>query len=137
MSNFNLAVIVGRMVADPDIRYTQKGAALVRFTLAVNRTWKTSEGANGEEVSFIEFEVWGRLAETISQHFRKGHAILVQGRLKQNVWEDKETKQKRSKIVVVVESFQFIEAKREKNVDEELMPQKPETRQVVEDDVPF
>jgi single-strand DNA-binding protein len=112
MANFNKVIIAGNLTRDPELRYTPKGTAVARITLAVNRTWKNESGENKEEVSFVDVDIWGRQAEVIGQYMKKGRPLLVEGRLKQDTWEDKNTKQKQSKLKVVLESFSFIDSNR-------------------------
>lgn len=112
MANFNKVILAGNLTRDPELRYTPKGTAVARITLAVNRTWKGEDGQSKEEVSFVDVDIWGRQAETISQYMKKGRPLLVEGRLKQDTWEDKNTKQKQSKLKVVLESFSFIDSNR-------------------------
>jgi single-strand DNA-binding protein len=112
MANFNKVIIAGNLTRDPELRYTPKGTAIAQFTLALNRKWKTETGEMKEEVSFIDVDAFGRQAEVIGQYLRKGKPFLVEGRLKQDTWEDKNTKQKQSKIKVVLESFSFIDSNR-------------------------
>jgi single-strand DNA-binding protein len=112
MANFNKVILAGNLTRDPELRYTPKGTAVARITLAVNRTWKSESGESKEEVSFVDVDVWGRQAEVISQYMKKGRPLLVEGRLKQDTWEDKNTKQKQSKLKVVLESFSFIDSNR-------------------------
>jgi single-strand DNA-binding protein len=111
MASFNRVILAGNLTRDPELRYTPKGSAVANFSLAVNRTWKTESGENKEEVSFIEVEAWGRQAEVIAQYMRKGRPLLIEGRLKQDTWEDKNTHQKQSKLKVVLEGFSFIDSK--------------------------
>lgn len=111
MASFNKVILAGNLTRDPELRYTPKGTAVAQFALAVNRTWKSETGENKEEVSFIDIEAYGRQAEVIAQYMRKGRPFLVEGRLKQDSWEDKTTHQKRTKLKVVLESFSFIDAK--------------------------
>jgi single-strand DNA-binding protein len=111
MASFNKVILAGNLTRDPELRYTPKGSAVAGFSLAVNRTWKTESGESKEEVSFIEVEAWGRQAEVIAQYMRKGRPLLVEGRLKQDTWEDKNTHQKQSKLKVVLEGFSFIDSK--------------------------
>jgi single-strand DNA-binding protein len=111
MPSFNRVIIAGNLTRDPELRYTPKGSAVANFSLAVNRTWKSESGESKEEVSFIEVEAWGRQAEVIAQYMRKGRPLLVEGRLKQDTWEDKNTHQKQSKLKVVLEGFSFIDSK--------------------------
>ena len=112
MANFNKVILAGNLTRDPELRYTPKGTAVARITLAVNRTWKSESGENKEEVSFVDVDIWGRQAEVISQYMKKGRPLLVEGRLKQDTWEDKNTKQKQSKLKGVLESFSFIDSNR-------------------------
>ncbi|HXB61048.1 MAG TPA: single-stranded DNA-binding protein [Candidatus Acidoferrales bacterium] len=111
MASFNKVILVGNLTRDPELRYTPKGTAVARITLAVNRTFTSGEGGEKkEEVSFVDVDVWGRQAEVISQYMKKGRPLLVEGRLKQDTWEDKNTKQKQSKLKVVLESFSFLDS---------------------------
>jgi single-strand DNA-binding protein len=111
MASFNKVILVGNLTRDPELRYTPKGTAVARITLAVNRTFSSGEGGEKkEEVSFVDVDVWGRQAEVISQYMKKGRPLLVEGRLKQDTWEDKNTKQKQSKLKVVLESFSFLDS---------------------------
>jgi single-strand DNA-binding protein len=111
MASFNKVILAGNLTRDPELRYTPKGTAVARITLAVNRTY-TVEGEKKEEVSFVDVDVWGRQAEVIAQYMKKGRPLLVEGRLKQDTWEDKNTKQKQSKLKVVLESFSFLDSSR-------------------------
>ena len=108
----NKVIIFGNLTRDPELRYTPKGTAIAQITLAVNRKWKTETGEMREEVSFIDVDAFGRQAEVIGQYLKKGRPFLVEGRLKQDTWEDKNTKQKQSKIKVVLEGFSFIDSNR-------------------------
>ena len=111
MASFNKVILAGNLTRDPELRYTPKGTAVARITLAVNRTYTSSEGGEKkEEVSFVDVDIWGRQAEVIAQYMKKGRPLLVEGRLKQDTWEDKNTKQKQSKLKVVLESFSFIDS---------------------------
>jgi single-strand DNA-binding protein len=113
MANFNKVILAGNLTRDPELRYTPKGTAVARITLAVNRVYTSGEGGEKkEEVSFVDVDVWGRQAEVIAQYMKKGRPLLVEGRLKQDTWEDKNTKQKQSKLKVVLESFSFIDTNR-------------------------
>jgi single-strand DNA-binding protein len=111
MANFNKVILAGNLTRDPELRYTPKGTAVAKFALAVNRTWKSETGEAKEEVSFIDVDAFGRQAEVIAQYMRKGRPFLVEGRLKQDTWEDKNTHQKQSKLKVVLEGFSFIDSK--------------------------
>ncbi len=111
MASFNKVILAGNLTRDPEMRYTPKGTAVASFGLAVNRRWKSETGELKEEVSFIDIEAFGKQAETIAQYLRKGRPFLVEGRLRQDTWEDKNTHQKQSKLKVVLEAFSFIDSK--------------------------
>jgi single-strand DNA-binding protein len=111
MANFNKVILAGNLTRDPELRYTPKGSAVVQIGMAINRTWKSESGESKEEVTFVDVEAWERQAEVIAQYFRKGRPILIEGRLKLDTWEDKNTHQKMSKLKVRLESFSFIDSK--------------------------
>ena len=108
MASFNKVILVGNLTRDPELRYTPKGMAIAKIGLAVNRTWKSETGETKEEVTFVDVDVFGRTAENVGQYMRKGSPILIEGRLRLDTWEDKQTNQKRSKLGVVAETVQFL-----------------------------
>jgi single-strand DNA-binding protein len=108
MASFNKVILVGNLTRDPELRYTPKGMAIAKIGLAVNRTWKNEAGESKEEVTFVDVDVFGRTAENVSQYMRKGSPILIEGRLRLDQWDDKQTGQKRSKLGVVAETVQFL-----------------------------
>jgi single-strand DNA-binding protein len=112
MANFNKVILAGNLTRDPELRYTPKGTAVARIGLAINRTWKSETGEMKEEVTFVDVDAFGRTAENIGQYFKKGRPILIEGRLRYETWEDKQTNQKRSKLGVVLENFQFMDSNR-------------------------
>ncbi len=108
MASFNKVILLGNLTRDPELRYTPKGMATARLGLAVNRSYKTDAGETREEVTFIDVDAWGKQAELISQYLRKGAPLFLEGRLKFDQWDDKQTGQKVSKLRVVLENFQFV-----------------------------
>ena len=111
MANFNKVILAGNLTRDPELRYLPKGTAVAKFGLAINRTWKSETGESKEEVTFVDVEAFGRQAEVVAQYMKKGRPFLVEGRLKLDTWEDKNTHQKQSKMKVVLEGFSFIDSK--------------------------
>ena len=105
--NLNLVVVAGNLTKDPEVKFTPNGKAVANLSLAVNRRWKTEDGQDKDETVFIDVQAWGKTAEVIGRHCTKGAGVLFQGRLKLDQWEDKQTGQKRSKLFVVADSFQF------------------------------
>ena len=111
MANFNKVILAGNLTRDPELRYTPTGTAIATFGMAINRSWKTETGETKEEVTFVDIDAFGRQAEIVGQYFKKGRPMLVEGRLKFDQWEDKNTHQKQSKLKVRLESFSFIDTK--------------------------
>jgi single-strand DNA-binding protein len=106
----------------------------------MNRRWTSETGEVREETTFVEVEAWGPQAETISKYVKKGSPLLVEGRLRMDQWDDKQTGQKRTRLVVVCENAKFVGAP-PRDI-EGLEPSKPEAasqEDIVppEDDVPF
>lgn len=106
MRGFNKVVLMGNLTRDPELRSTPSGQNVTSFSLAVNRSWKNANGEQQEAVDYIDCNVWGKPAEIINQYMKRGSGILVSGRLQQRSWEQEG--QKRSKIEVVVEDFNFV-----------------------------
>jgi single-strand DNA-binding protein len=108
MKGFSKAIIAGNLTRDPETRTTPGGASVTSFTIAVNRSFKDASGSNRESTSFLDCVAWAKGGELIAQYCKKGSGLLVSGRIEQRSWEDKDTKQKRSKVEVVVEDFSFL-----------------------------
>jgi len=108
MPNLNICHIIGNLTRDPELRVTPKGTVICTFSLAVNRKWKDDGQQEREEVTFIDCEAWGKAGENIAKYCTKGRPLYVQGRMRLDQWEDKTTKEKRSRMKVVVEQFQFL-----------------------------
>lgn len=110
MSAFNLVILMGNLTRDVELKFTPKGTAIAKFGLAINRKYRTESGDSKEDVCFVDIDCFGKQAETIAQYMRKGSKIHLTGRLKLDSWDDKATGQKRSRLGVVLESFQFIDS---------------------------
>jgi len=108
MANFNKVILVGNLTRDPELRYTPKGLAIAKVGLAINRNWTSETGEKKEEVTFVDVDIFGRTAENVAQYMKKGRPILIEGRLRLDQWDDKQTGQKRSKLGVVGEVVQFL-----------------------------
>jgi single-strand DNA-binding protein len=108
MASFNKVILMGNLTRDPELRYTPKGTALAKLGLAVNRRWTSETGETKEEVTFVDVEAWSAQAENIAKYMKKGSPLLIEGRLRLDQWDDKQTGQKRSKLVVVCENSRFV-----------------------------
>ncbi len=110
MSNLNKVFLMGRLTRDPELRYTPQGVPVSDLGLAVNREYTpTGGGEKRKDTLFIDVTVWKRHAEVCCQYLRKGSPIFIEGRLSMDAWE--QDGQKRSRIKVVAENFQFIGGK--------------------------
>lgn len=110
MASYNKVLLMGNLTRDVELKYTPGNQAVANIGLAVNRRYKTAEGEQREETTFVDCEAWGRTAEVMNQYLAKGRPVFVEGRLKLDTWTDKDGG-KRSKHRVVVENFQFIDAR--------------------------
>lgn len=104
---FSKAIVTGNITRDPEMRTVPSGAQVCSFSVAVNRSFKASDGSSKESVSFIDCVAWGKAAEIICQYAKRGTGILVSGRLEQHSYETKEG-QKRSRTEIIVEDFNFL-----------------------------
>lgn len=112
MASFNKVILMGNLTRDPELRYTPKGTAVAKLGIAVSRKWRNDTGEMQEETTFVDVDAFGKQAETIGQYLKKGRPIMVEGRLRLDQWEDKNSGQKRSKLNVVLENFQFLDSGR-------------------------
>ena len=107
MASFNKVILMGNLTRDPETRVTATGLTICKLGLAVSRSFTTKDGERREETTFVDIDAFGKQAEVITKYFRKGKPILVEGRLKLDQWESNDG-QKRSKMGVVMETFQFV-----------------------------
>ena len=107
MASYNKVILLGNLTRDPQLSYTPSNTAVVEFGLATNRKWKDQAGQQREEVCFADCQMYGRRAEVINKYLHKGDALFVEGRLKFDSWQAQDGT-KRSKLRVVVETFEFI-----------------------------
>lgn len=99
----NTTTLTGNVTREPELRFTNSGIAICNFGLAVNRRWKGQSGDWEEETSFFDVKVWKQVAENVAGSVQKGDRVTVIGRLDQEKWEDKETQQPRSKVVITAD----------------------------------
>ncbi len=105
----NTVHLIGRLVADPELRYTQKGAPVCSFRIATTRRFKNREsGETQEETLYVTIVAWRRQAELVNDFLKKGSAVMIEGRLRSRQWET-ESKEKRSVIEVVAHRIQFLD----------------------------
>ena len=110
MASLNEFRGIGRLTSDPESKFTPSGVNVTKFSIAINRKFKTSDGVSREETLFLDCECWRGLAGIVAQYTRKGSQIFIGGNLKQDIWTDQNTGQKRSKIKLNVDNVQFLDS---------------------------
>jgi single-strand DNA-binding protein len=113
MPSFNKVMMIGNLTRDPQVKNLSSGVVLAEFGLAMSRKYRTASGEDKEEVCFVDCAAFGKQAETIMQWCRKGKPLFIEGRLKYDTWEDRLGGQKRHKLSVTVENFQFLGSRAE------------------------
>jgi len=113
MASFNKVILMGRLTRDPELRYTQSNMAICKVGLAVNRRFKDSaSGEWREDTTFVDVTVFGKRAEAFEKYHKKGSDAFFEGRLAFDTWDDKNTGQKRSKLYVIADNWEFVGAGR-------------------------
>jgi single-strand DNA-binding protein len=112
MADLNKVFLMGRLTFDPELRRTPGGTAVTELRLATTRTWAGRDGERREETLFIDVTVWDRQAENCCQFLRKGSSVHIEGGLRMDTWDDKNTGEKRSKVKVTADRVQFLDSRR-------------------------
>ena len=119
--SLNKVLLAGNLTRDPQVKFFANERALADFSIACNRRYKGGDGEFKEEVTYVDIEAWGRTAELVGQYLTKGQPCFIEGRLRLDSWDDKQTGAKRSKLKVVADSVQFLGSSR--NSEEGGRPQ--------------
>lgn len=107
MSSYNKVILMGNLTRDPELRFTQNNVAICKIGLAVNRRFKDQSGEWRDEATFIDVTIFGKRGEAFARFHSKGKPAFVEGRLQYDTWED-QSGQKRSKLYVVAENWEFV-----------------------------
>ena len=119
MANLNKVMLIGRLTRDPEVRMFSNGGKVAAFGFAVNNRRKNQQTGQWEdEPVFLDCEAFnrgetGKTADLIEQYLHKGHQAYIEGHLKLDQWNDKQTGDKRQKIKIVVDNVQFLEPRRD------------------------
>tara|TARA_R110000824_G_scaffold302820_1_gene490597 strand:+ start:1468 stop:1881 length:414 start_codon:yes stop_codon:yes gene_type:complete len=133
MANFNRVILVGNLTRDIELRSTPSGASVADAGIAVNDRRKQGDEWV-DETSFVDLTLWGRTAENAAEYLSKGSPILIEGRLKQDSWENDQG-EKRTKLKVVVDKLQFLSNKKEAESKKEPVAAGSSSQKG--DDIPF
>ena len=138
----NKVILIGRLGADPEVRYTPGGATVANFNLATNRVWKDKEGNSKEDTTWHRVVVWNKLADIAKEYVKKGNRVYIEGRIQNRSWED-QNGQTRYITEVVANQLQMLEsagAREETVTDEPKVPDIPppdDLEPTTDDSVPF
>lgn len=122
MASLNRVQLIGRLGKDPEVRFTPNGKKVCKFSLAVDRRWKSADGQVQKETDWMLIEAWGKLAETCENYAQKGQLVYVEGRLRTEQYESQGETKYITKIIL--STLQFLEWRGERDelpeLDEEL-----------------
>ena len=107
-NSVNKVILIGNLGQDPESRFTPQGTAVTSFSIATNESWKSQSGDIKEHTEWHRIEMFGKRAETANEYMRKGHTVYIEGRLKTDEWEDKETGQKRRATKIQCDNFTML-----------------------------
>jgi single-strand DNA-binding protein len=110
MSSYNKVILMGNLTRKPEVRYLQNGNAICKFGLAVNRRFKDAAGEWKEEATFVDVTFFGKRGEAFAKFHDKGKTAFIEGSLRLDQWDDKQSGEKRSKLYVVGDDWQFVGA---------------------------
>jgi single-strand DNA-binding protein len=113
--------VIGNLVNDPEVRFTPKGTPVSNLSLGINETYIVDDEKR-QITTFVDVQVWGPSAENLAKMVRKGQEIFVEGSLRQDRWQDKETGQNRAKVFIKAERWQFTQYRRQEDSSPEAAP---------------
>ena len=111
--NVNKIIITGNLTADPELRYTPSGKAVLSASIANTEHFTDAQGQGQKVTTFVNLEVWGRPAENFGKLVKKGQELFVDGKLRMDEWTDKQTNVRRTRLYLLVENWQFTQFKRQ------------------------
>ena len=109
MASLNRVLLMGNLTRDVEVKFTANNTAVANIGLALNRRYRSGDEYK-EETTFVDCEAWGKTAETMGKYLSKGRPVFIEGRLKLDEWQDRDGN-RRTKLVTVVENFQFIDSR--------------------------
>lgn len=107
MTSYNRVVLMGNLTREPELRYTPAGTAIAKMGMAMNRKWRDKDDQLQDEVTFVDVDAFGKLAETMSKYLHKGAGVLIDGRLRWHQWETP-TGEKKNRLNVVALDMRFL-----------------------------
>jgi single-stranded DNA-binding protein len=108
---FNKVILIGNLTRDVELRYSSAGLAIASTAIAVTRRFSGANGEKQEETCFVDITFFGKYAEVANQYLHKGSKVMIEGRLRLDSWQDKNTGQSRQKHSVIVEGMEMLDSK--------------------------
>lgn len=115
--SYNRVILMGNLTRDPESRQGKSGTTIVKAGIAVNERMPDGQGGYKEEASFFDCVLFGKRAEAFTRFGQKGKSFLIEGKLRQSRWQDKESGQSRSKVEVIVDNWEFAGSKSDQGQD--------------------
>lgn len=142
----NKVILVGRLGKDPEIRSTPGGTSVAKFSIATDEKFTDKSGQKQERTEWHDIEAWDRLGEICGQFLRKGSLVYIEGQIRTDTWDDKESGQKRSRKKIIAREMKMLERRNDEGSGGGYAPSRstgsssrPASSDMVEDDeeVPF
>ena len=134
-NSVNKVILIGNLGQDPESRFTPQGTAVTSFSIATNESWKSQNGDIKEHTEWHRIEMFGKRAETANEYMRKGNTVYIEGRLKTDEWEDKETGQKRRATKIQCDNFTMLGRRGDNQGQDGGQKSAPASNE--DDDLPF
>ena len=115
MASVNKVILVGRLGKDPEIRSTPNGNSVAKFSLATDDRYTDKSGEKQERTEWHNIVAWGKLAEICGQYLRKGKLIYIEGSIRTDTWDDKETGRKKYRTEIIANQMQMLDRKGDEN----------------------
>ena len=138
--SFNSITLVGNLGRDPELKYSRTGTPVCQFTMATNERRKNKEGEREDVTTWFRVTLFGRQAETASQYLSKGRQVYIQGRLRDEAWQDRDGKERHT-LEVTADNMQFIGPSPERETEmgntTNQPRQQPQEPDLSDEDIPF
>jgi single-strand DNA-binding protein len=139
----NKVILIGNLGKDPEVKFTQSGAAIARFSLATNERYKDKGGEWQDRTEWHTIVAWQRLAEIVGEYIKKGSKVYIEGRLQTSSWEDKQSGEKKYRTEIIAQELVMLGSRtdtesgatssRSENHDQEEVP----AGAITDEDIPF
>jgi len=115
MAGLNRVMLIGRLGNDPELKYLPNGTPVVKFSFATSESWTDRDGNRQEETEWHKIVVWNKQAENVAKFLKKGSQAHIEGKIKTESWDDKQTGKKAYQTTVVAQNVLFLESKPQQN----------------------